>query len=161
MAQDDPNLRNTDRSKKIKSGIERAKAVRGKWGRPTVVDLKGDPQLAAKASELRTQGLSWSQIASRLDIGRSSARRLVNLYQKDVESQIDREHDSHVPNRDMSDTCVEKIDRREVAEGDAAETVQTIDTSTNDEVLAKMPKTFQIFSDLLKQVREDRPKNGG
>ncbi|MHA2065507.1 MAG: hypothetical protein ACXABY_14125 [Candidatus Thorarchaeota archaeon] len=39
--------------------------------------------------------------------------------------------------------------------------VHFIDVSTNDEVLAKMPKTFQIFSDLLKHVREDQPKDTG
>jgi hypothetical protein len=154
-------LDNENRSKKIKLGIERAKAIRGKWGRPGVAELKGDPHLAAKASELRTQGLSWSQIASRLDISRSSARRLVNLYQKDAAGQIDNHLDSTVPNRGVSDTCVEKTDRIEDVQTDLVDTVQSIHVSTNDEVLAKMPKTFRIFSDLLKQVREDQPKNTG
>jgi hypothetical protein len=154
-------LDNEDRSKKIKLGIERAKAIRGKWGRPGVVELKGDPHLAAKASELRSGGFSWSEIASRLSISRSSARRLVNLYQKDTAGQIDNHLDSTVPNRGVSDTCVEKMDRKEVVQVDLDDAVQSIDVSTNDEVLAKMPKTFQIFSDLLKQVREDQPKNTG
>ncbi len=60
---------------------------------------------------------------------------------------------------DVSDTCVEKMDRKEVVQADLVDVVQSIDVSTNDEVLAKMPRTFQIFSDLLKQVREDQPKN--
>jgi hypothetical protein len=154
-------LDNEDRSKKIKRGIERAKAIRGKWGRPGVVELKGDPHLAAKASELRSEGFSWSEIASRLSISRSSARRLVSLCQKDAENQIDNDPDSPVPNRDVSDTRVEEMDRKEVVQADLVDAVQPIDVSTNDEVLAKMPKTFRIFSDLLKQVREDQPKNTG
>lgn len=150
-----------DRSKKIKLGIERAKAIRGKWGRPGVVELKGDPHLAAKASELRSGGFSWSKIASRLSISRSSARRLVNLCQKDGDIQIDNNLDSSVPKTSASDTRAEKIDRKEVVQPDAVDAVQSIDVSTNDEVLAKMPKTFRIFSDLLRQAREAEPENKG
>lgn len=49
---------------------------RGRPGRPTVEEQLGDPGLADKARCLRDQDLSWSQIADRLRVGRSTARRL-------------------------------------------------------------------------------------
>jgi len=154
MTKSDPDSHNKSRSEKIKSGIERAKAVTGKWGRPTVLELRGDLDLPTRASELRSGGFSWSQIASRLGVSRSSARRLVNLCQKEAESQTDHHINSPVPNRDVSDTRVKRIEPREAVEGDAGDAVQFLDVSTNDEVLAKMPKTFQIFSSLLTRVRD-------
>ena len=36
----------------------------------------GDPLLVVKARTLRAEGLSWTQIAERLGVGRTTARRL-------------------------------------------------------------------------------------
>lgn len=45
-------------------------------GRPTIEETRGDPLLAEKARALRDAGLSWSQVAERLGVGRTTARRL-------------------------------------------------------------------------------------
>ncbi|MCK5291782.1 MAG: hypothetical protein KAR39_07180 [Thermoplasmata archaeon] len=63
--------------------------------------------------------------------------------------------------RGVSDACVEKMDWKEVAQTDLVDDVESIDVSTNDEVLAKMPKTLQISSGLPKQVRKTQPENTG
>jgi hypothetical protein len=74
---------------------------------------------------------------------------------------MDHDSDSPLPNRDVSDTCVAKMDRNEVIEGDAVDTVQPTDISTDNEVLTKMPKTFQILSDSLRRTRKTQTENTG
>lgn len=81
------NIEAKTRSLRIKKGIANAKLKRGKWGRPSIIETKDDPNLAYKASEMRSKGFSWSEIASCLKIGRTTARRLVNLCQKDEDCQ--------------------------------------------------------------------------
>jgi len=60
---------NTERSEAIKAGHTRARAAGKRIGRPKVV-FSRDQVLA-----LRRQGLSWSQIASRLGVGTGTVRR--------------------------------------------------------------------------------------
>ena len=81
------NIEAKTRSLRIKEGIAKAKLKRGKWGRPSITETKGDPQIALKAAEMRSQGLSWSEIASNLEIGRTTVRRLVSLCQKDKDNR--------------------------------------------------------------------------
>lgn len=71
------------RSFRIKEGITKPRGVRKERGRPNIMETSGDPQIALKAAGMRSQGLSWSQIASNLGIGRTTARRLASLCQKD------------------------------------------------------------------------------
>ena len=68
---------------------------------------------------------------------------------------------SYVPIRSVSDTRVKKMDRNEVIGGDVVDAIQPADVSTDNEVPTKMPKTFQIFSDSLRQTRETQPENTG
>ena len=58
-------------SERIRAGITRAKAQGKRVGRPSVPPEKG-----AEARSLREQGLSWSQIAERTRLGRTTVRRL-------------------------------------------------------------------------------------
>ncbi len=49
------------------------------WGRAKVSKLIADPGLPAKALQLRSQGLSWSEMAQTLQVGRTTARKLCIL----------------------------------------------------------------------------------
>jgi len=55
---------------------ERRPVRNPKGGRPRIEEQLGDPTLAPKAQGLRAKGLSWSKIAERLGIGRTTVRRL-------------------------------------------------------------------------------------
>ncbi len=68
---------------------------------------------------------------------------------------------SPVPNRDVSDTCIEKMERNEIIEGGAVDTVRLVDVTTKNRVLTKMPETFQIFFELLRRAGEYQLKNEG
>lgn len=114
-----------------------------KRGRPSV--LERDPDLVSRAAELRLCGLSWSIVASRLGVGRTTARRLFSLYQKDVEGQTIEDSNVAVPENDI----------HKVGEKPSQCTVFSID----DDILGKLPKTFQIFSSLLEKVRNMDSKN--
>jgi hypothetical protein len=111
---------------------------RRKRGRPSV--LERDPNLASRVTELRLCGLSWSTIASRLGVGRTTARRLFSLYQKGVKGQT----------REDSNSAVPENDTHKPSENPSQYTVLAIDY----EILGKLPKTFQIFSSLLEKVRD-------
>jgi orotate phosphoribosyltransferase-like protein len=113
-------------------------------GRPSVLESKGDPNLASKAAEMRSLGLSWSQIAFKLGVGRTTARRLVLMCQKRNESQIGRSIGSTIPKH--NDTGME---------GDSS---QHVSTSIDNDILGKLPKTFQIFSMLLEEARKTQPE---
>lgn len=106
-------------------------------------------------------GLSWSRIISHLCVSRSSARRLVDTFQKNAESQIECHLDSSTPDRNDTDTCDEKRNKREAVKRDVLDAEKSNDDSTDNEVPAKMPKTFQILSDSLRQMRETQPENTG
>jgi DNA invertase Pin-like site-specific DNA recombinase len=72
-------------SERVAAGIAARRAEAEKrgerflWGRALVSPLTRDPGLPAKALRLRTSGLSWTQIAGRLGVGRTTARRLCTL----------------------------------------------------------------------------------
>jgi hypothetical protein len=92
-------------------------------------------------------GLSWSQIASRLGIGRTTARRLAKACQKDEKNWLEKSSKRFVPKG--IDDC--KGDK----EG------QYVASSHDNDILGRMPKTFQIFSELIEKAREIREKGGG
>jgi DNA invertase Pin-like site-specific DNA recombinase len=49
------------------------------WGRAKVSPLTQDPDLPARALRFRQSGLSWTQVARTLGVGRTTARRLCLL----------------------------------------------------------------------------------
>ena len=156
MKKDDVDDRS--RSLRIKEGIVKARLIRGKWGRPTIIETKGDPQIALKAAQMRSQGLSWSEIASILDIGRTSARRLVNLYQKDGDSQTKIDADIIESYRKVKGTFSENKDNQGPDSNTANNQGQYPQISSNDDVLSRLPKTFQIFNSLLERARQKQAK---
>jgi hypothetical protein len=156
MKKDD--IDDKSRSLRIKEGIAKAKKTRGKWGRPSVIEIKGDPKLACKASEMRTQGLSWSEIASNLEIGRTTVRRLVCLYQKDGDNSLRIDVDGIASNRKVNCTFGENEEGEKAITENEKNLCQDNRLPSNDTVLNKMPKTFQIFNSLLEKARQKQAK---
>ncbi|MCK4457732.1 MAG: hypothetical protein KAW39_08335 [Thermoplasmata archaeon] len=113
-------------------------------GRPSILEVRKDPDLARRAAEMRFLGRSWGEIGSSLGLARSTARRLVLAYQKGIGCQSRESVRSSVPKHTDIST----------PEGHT----QHIESSMDDDVLEKLPKTFQIFSSLLTRVREMDPK---
>ena len=109
-------------------------------GRPTVMESRGDPKLPARAAEMRSLGLSWSQIASRLGVGRTTARRLALMCQKDSGCQT-----GHL---------VSPIFPKPAKIGGETSSSQNASSALDSGVLEKLPKTFRIFSELLEKARE-------
>ncbi len=60
------------------------------WGRARTSRLIRDPTLPAKAIQLRRRGLSWSQVAQSLRVGRTTARRLCLLAASSAVSGTER-----------------------------------------------------------------------
>jgi len=145
MTQNEDIMHDKNRSGKIKDGIARAKARGIKLGRPTIAEVKGDPYIASKAAIMRSRGLSWSQIALRLNISRSSARRLVGMCKKEDNNWTMDIDNPSMPKCDVSDT--REIERHDIM------------PLTNDDIFSSMPKTFQIFSTLLAKAREMAKSN--
>ncbi len=67
------------------------KLKRRKPGRPSILEVRKDPNLARRAAEMRFLGRSWGEIGSSLGLARSTARRLVLMYQKDIGCQTREE----------------------------------------------------------------------
>ncbi len=115
------------------------------------METKGDPEIGDKASEMRSQGLSWSEIASSLSIGKTTARRLVSLHQKDEDNPIRTDADGVGPIRKVTCTFSEN-------EGDSINQPQDDRFPLKDDVLNKLPKTFQILNSLLEKARQKQAK---
>jgi len=109
-------------------------------GRPSILEVRKDPDLARRAAEMRFLGRSWGEIGSSLGLARSTARRLVLMYQKEIGCQ----------SRETANPSVSKP----IDEGTRGSHSQQYGSIIDDDVLEKMPKTFQIFSSLLRKVRE-------
>ena len=79
---------------RVKAGIarERAKAeANGEkfhWGRPPIWESRQDPKIILRAKQMRSQGTSWTTIAQKLGIGRTTARRLCQKAQQKVENVL-------------------------------------------------------------------------
>lgn len=119
---------------------ENGSEQKNRRGRPSVIESLGDPHLPLKASALRSTGRSWSEIASLLGVGRTTARRLATMYQKENESQIEKVSNNRIQNE--SDAGPQK-------EGD-----QWPALSMDEGILERMPKTFRIFVSLVKRAQE-------
>jgi DNA invertase Pin-like site-specific DNA recombinase len=67
---------------RVKAGIARERAKRAKdgqdnrWGRRPIAEARGTPDIDDRALNLRSRGASWSRIAQKLGVGRTTARRL-------------------------------------------------------------------------------------
>ena len=111
-----------------------------KRGRPSVIESLGDPHLPLKAAVLRNTGRSWSEIASILGVGRTTAKRLATMYQKENESQIEKAPNNKMPKKD--DT------KHEI------EDAQWPSLSMEEGILDCLPKTFKTFISLVKRAQE-------
>ena len=109
-------------------------------GRPSILEVRKDPDLARRAAEMRFLGSSWGEIGSSLGLARSTARRLVLMYQKEIGCQSKTTKNLAVPNTVDIGTC--RVHS------------QHPDSDIDKDVLEQMPKTFQIFSSLLSRVRD-------
>lgn len=147
MSEKEDAVKNPNHSKQIRDGLERAIAQGKKLGRPSIMDSKDDPQIAAKAADLRAKGFSWSQIASHLGIGRTTSRRLVSLYQNENSVCPDEKQNPPMPKSNVIDT----------SESDSRHIISSFD----DNILGKLPKSFQIFSSLLEKAKKAQEKRGG
>ena len=116
------------------------KNKRRKPGRPSILEIRKDPDLAKKAAEMRFLGHSWGEIGSSLDLPRSTARRLSLLYKKEIGCQAGEIATSSVPKRAISGTRQHHS--------------QHSGSAIDDVILERLPKTFQIFSSLLARVRD-------
>ncbi|MEE9116767.1 MAG: hypothetical protein V3U09_07715 [Thermoplasmata archaeon] len=119
---------------------ENGSEQKNRRGRPSVIESLGDPHLPLKASALRSTGRSWSEIASLLGVGRTTAKRLATMYQKGNEGQIEKVSNNRIQNE--SDAGPQK-------EGD-----QWPEFSMDEGILECMPKTFRIFASLVKRAQE-------
>lgn len=119
---------------------ENGSEQKNRRGRPSVIESLDDPHLPLKASALRSTGRSWSEIASLLGVGRTTARRLATMCQKENASQIEKGSN----NRSRKES-----DARHQKEGD-----QWPALSTDEGILECMPKTFRIFASLVKRAQE-------
>ncbi|MCJ2563072.1 MAG: hypothetical protein LN417_03160 [Candidatus Thermoplasmatota archaeon] len=109
-------------------------------GRPSILEVRKDPDLARRAAEMRFLGSSWGEIGSSLGLARSTARRLALMYQKEIGCQSKATKNPAVPNT--------------VDIGTRKGHSQHLDSNIDKDVLEQMPKTFQIFSSLLSRVRD-------
>jgi hypothetical protein len=148
----------SSRSFLIKEGIAKARSRREKWGRPSIIETKGDPEIGFKASEMRSQGLSWSEIASNLKIGKTTSRRLVIHYQEDGDEKKEIDSDRAGCNRKVNCTFSENVGEQEAKTETSKNQIQDNQFHSNDDVLNKMPKTFQIFNSLLEKARKKQAK---
>jgi hypothetical protein len=123
-----------------KKNDAQGKSKRRKPGRPSILEVRKDPDLAKRAAEMRFLGHSWGEIGSSLGLARSTARRLALLYQKNIGCQAVGKVKSSVPKRITIDT----------KEGQS----QYVESNIDGDVLERLPKTFQIFSSLLSRVRD-------
>lgn len=109
-------------------------------GRPSILEIRKDPDLAKKAAEMRFLGHSWGEIGSSLGLSRSTARRLSLLYKKEIGCQAGEIATPSVPKRAII--------------GIHQQHSQHSESAIDDDVLERLPKTFQIFSSLLARVRD-------
>ena len=155
-------------------------------GRPRIQEQLGDPMLAIKARDLRIRGLSWSKIAERLGIGRSTARMLC-LNSGDAQaSELSslEEDDASLGNarfRNSSETVFgSRQEGTKDAESKPDGQVPPPSDGTDENPTAGgkeyqgLPRTFRLFSMLLQRARmgasqgkpsssktEDRQDTGG
>ncbi|MHA1962573.1 MAG: hypothetical protein ACW99U_20465 [Candidatus Thorarchaeota archaeon] len=94
-------------------------------GRPPVTQSLCDPHLPLKAAVLRNTGRSWSEIASIIGVGRTTAKRLATMYQKKKDDTKHEVEDNQWP-----------------------------ELSTEEGILDCLPKTFKVFISLVKRARE-------
>lgn len=67
----------------------------GRRGRPTIERVTGDPFIGQKAVKLRQAGLSWTEIASMLQISRTTARRLCQKSEDGSQAQGQESDDAN------------------------------------------------------------------
>jgi hypothetical protein len=123
-----------------KKNNAQGKSKRRRPGRPSILEARKDPNLARRAAEMRFLGHSWGEIGSSLRLARSTARRLVLMYQKDIGCQTVVKAKSSV--------------QKPTVIGTREDHTQDVELTLDDDVLERLPKTFQIFSSLLARVRD-------
>ncbi len=135
------------RSKRIKEGIERSRASGRKPGRPSIKDMKRKAKIGAEALELRQQGQSWTQIAKHFDCGKTTVRRLVKEEMEKIEPSPTSENNPSMPKPIVIDF--------------SRTSVQSTDLPVQEDVLIKLPKSFQLFIYLLEKAKKAQEKGEG
>ena len=124
-------------------------------GRPTIQEQLGDSLLAEKAKAYRASGCSWSEVARRLKVGRSTARRLALCQNAHggAEGTIAEESGSRTsPGRDAFRNGTSNVpeapqDERRDPDVPAAQA----GVSEEDVVL---PESFRLFRMILRRAGE-------
>ena len=95
--------------------------------------------------------------ASNLGIGKTTARKLVLLYQKDDEQgKVDPERAGCI--RNVNGTFNEDEEEQETKNENSKNQVQDDQFPSNYDVLNRMPKTFQILNSLLEKAKKKQSK---
>ena len=143
----------------------------GRGGRPRVEQLMGDPALSVKARALREQGMSWSEVAGSLGVGRTTARRLclearesdvgeipVKNAQDGASGQAQFWNDAKNVQKHTNKACggnQGEADDETTAEDDAAGESD----APNPEDEQHLPETFRLFASLLRKASEAKGKS--
>ena len=146
---------------------ERRRVRNPKGGRPRIEEQLGDPMLALKAQDLRGKGLSWTKIAARLGIGRSTARTLCLKSAHAQVGEFPRLEDDDASRDDAqfrnSSETVSGSSQEEVEDAESKLSRRDLSPSgradgnprTGDEEDEGLPRTFRLFSTLLERARMD------
>lgn len=129
---------------------------RRRGGRPTLEQVRKDPDLAARAVALRREGRSWSAIAQALAVSRTSARRLCErAFGAPGDSDAMRAEERFIPGAQSFSSGSGAVSRygenRPVVHG----TASLIPRSPEE--LRRLPRSLRLFAELLRRVAiEDR-----
>ena len=121
------------------------------------MERTGDPSLPEKASTLREQGLSWSQIAAKLGIGRTTARRLCRNQPAAAGGDIDRSSvDEDVSSEPSFQNGAQTVP---LPAHEAAAAARGASATPSDmEEGGHLPETFRIFASLLRKAAQEGQK---
>lgn len=123
------------------------------------MERTGDPSLPEKARTLREQGLSWSQVATKLGIGRTTARRLCRSQPAadggdTGRSSVGEDVPSEPPFQNGAQTVPSPARETATAAREASGTPSDMEEGGH------LPETFRIFASLLRKAAQEGQKGG-
>lgn len=143
-------------SRRVKAGIARAKAEGRRWGRPSTAEKRMDPDLSVKVSNMRARGIPWSEVADCLQISESTARRLLQRFQRDCEGRYKYNVKNTLPQRDVSDTCQKNHSDEETSPGDSRRSATAIDSERSEIVKAMTYEQGEFIKAALQLILESQ-----